>query len=758
MKTVALALSALLCAAPAVAEPKLIGGSESIPRNAVCAGGQLAGSASAVLNNAVAETGVSSFTGAGLNLYAGLMNLAAQPGSVTSLVAVSKSTGTMALAWTAPGLDGFVGSVPSGFYRIDTSSDPAHVFDPTVYVTEFATSVVPGAAQYDTLTALAADTTYYTRIYLADARKMAAETSAPGREATFANLPAAPVLSGVSFSSVTFAWALPNGGAQGFDLDASSTDFGTLFPGGTITSSQTPNGLSVTLTVTGLAPGTTYFFRLGSLNWQGQSNFTTVIATCTLPGGALPIQNLSLAGGPLAHQIELAWSNPSFLNPAGVMVLVSTTAITAAPVGGTPYAVGFTFPDGSLVAANAASTTYVASGLPLDTTEYFSLYSKDASYSYSVAVSTFFVLDLPPMAPAGLSTQVNGSSITLSWAPVTSSLDGTSFRSPLAPTAWELDHFNIYRATGIVNSNWVLVGTAPFSATGFTAAIPSPDFDYFYKVVSLDAFDAGATDAAMAADTLGSLYVVDSDQVSRFQIPPALAATVLAGGNATGNPLLVRAQDRVQDLGGRIVKSVQWSPVQSPSDAAAAPFQLAVPSGLAVLHYDIVSGQIVASGAKALAQGPSLKPAVVAGDAASGLGAYWFNGQDYTRLYGKVDPSAQTVQVQSSLLGNYQIRSVLRDAGFAFDLSGISNKALTPNGDGLNDTVVFTFDNPKDSAFSGKIFDLRGALIADLTLGPVANSLMWDGKSNGRVVPRGVYIYQIQAEGRTFSGTVVVIR
>mgnify|MGYP001579377772 FL=1 len=95
-----------------------------------------------------------------------------------------------------------------------------------------------------------------------------------------------------------------------------------------------------------------------------------------------------------------------------------------------------------------------------------------------------------------------------------------------------------------------------------------------------------------------------------------------------------------------------------------------------------------------------------------------------------------------------------------FDLAGVSNKVITPNGDGLNDTVIFTFDNPKQSQATGKIFDIRGALVADMSAGPLGGggSLKWDGKAGGTTVSRGVYIYQIEAEDKTFNGTVLVIR
>ena len=73
--------------------------------------------------------------------------------------------------------------------------------------------------------------------------------------------------------------------------------------------------------------------------------------------------------------------------------------------------------------------------------------------------------------------------------------------------------------------------------------------------------------------------------------------------------------------------------------------------------------------------------------------------------------------------------------------------------------MTFRLSNPRDSGVSGRIYDLRGAHVADMTPGmQVADSLVWDGRSNGRVVPRGVYIYQIKAEDKVFNGTVVVIR
>ena len=96
---------------------------------------------------------------------------------------------------------------------------------------------------------------------------------------------------------------------------------------------------------------------------------------------------------------------------------------------------------------------------------------------------------------------------------------------------------------------------------------------------------------------------------------------------------------------------------------------------------------------------------------------------------------------------------------FSFDpKTGVSNRFLTPNGDGRNDSVVFSYANPRDAAISGYILDVKGARVAELAPGPTSETLMWDGKGAGSAVPSGVYIYVIEGEGTVRTGTVVVVR
>jgi len=120
-------------------------------------------------------------------------------------------------------------------------------------------------------------------------------------------------------------------------------------------------------------------------------------------------------------------------------------------------------------------------------------------------------------------------------------------------------------------------------------------------------------------------------------------------------------------------------------------------------------------------------------------------------------------------------------AGSNFSFQGYVSKFLTPNGDNLNPRAILCVDNPKDLAVRGRVFDLRGAHVADMThiidtLGtdvtkPVVackaafgtpfkmQAVVWDGRAlGGGTVSGGVYVWRIEAEETAVTGTVVVAR
>lgn len=112
-----------------------------------------------------------------------------------------------------------------------------------------------------------------------------------------------------------------------------------------------------------------------------------------------------------------------------------------------------------------------------------------------------------------------------------------------------------------------------------------------------------------------------------------------------------------------------------------------------------------------------------------------------------------------------------QNGGFRFD--GPINRIITPNEDQKNDVVIFCFGNPSDSDVEGKIYTPGGSEVArldrvttvlascpaDMTTGfNKSQHMSWDGKQNGAKVTSGVYVYQIKAEGLTFTGALLVVR
>jgi len=79
-----------------------------------------------------------------------------------------------------------------------------------------------------------------------------------------------------------------------------------------------------------------------------------------------------------------------------------------------------------------------------------------------------------------------------------------------------------------------------------------------------------------------------------------------------------------------------------------------------------------------------------------------------------------------------------------------ATRIITPNGDGINDTLIFASDVDEV-----RIFDLKGRKIRSIS-GP---SPVWDGKDgSGTVVESGVYIYQYTEQGERVSGVIGVAK
>ena len=737
-------LASALALWPAVARAagRLVGGTIAVQRDVAAVVGGVATGGGMALNSTVGEAADASASGAGYSLTPGYITLAAQPGSVVSLTAVTKATGTLVLAWTAPGADGSLGNVTNGFYRVDYSSDASHAFSPTTYQTEFATTVVAGSAQQVAIDSLLPNTTYYAKVYLADARKAFAEDSARDDDSTLANAPD-PQFSSVFACSATITWPLPSGGAEGF---------GTVSSTSSALTGTTKNGSTtqLTFTLTGLSPSTTYYLKVASLNWQGDKNYSVIIGTLTPSGTCLPtVLSLAVSGDARGRSVSLSWANPTSPAPQGIIVLMSTNT-TESLTDGQTFTAGQTLPDGARVKSAGVSTSLADSGLTLDTTYFYHVFAEYSGVSYSVAVSTSLFLDLSPMTPANVTAVADSgrTTATIGWHTVQANEDGSGFKSSGSPIAPELSYYRIERSTSATSPYWVAVTTVAAAATSYADSISGLGATLLYRVVSVDSLGNKSPSVAVDLDD-ASAFLFSSDQVTHIKLPPSLYAQVLGNSLFSGADTVLRITDTTPTRDG--IKAVRVDAVPAVGAPPSAPVQLSKPQLQVVLSY--AGG----TGTSSLGTRPS--------DAQfNSYGAFWNNGSSYVNLYGQVDPQSQTVSVNTGLTGTYEIRQLARTQGFDFDIAGRTNRIITPNGDNLNDVASFIYDNPRSSAVSGKIYDVGGGYVSDmqecptLPSGPGQGCIQWDGKAGGRTVSGGVYVYQIRAEDKAFSGTIVVIR
>jgi len=91
-------------------------------------------------------------------------------------------------------------------------------------------------------------------------------------------------------------------------------------------------------------------------------------------------------------------------------------------------------------------------------------------------------------------------------------------------------------------------------------------------------------------------------------------------------------------------------------------------------------------------------------------------------------------------------------------------KVFTPNSDSWNDYLEIQYKNPYDALVKGKIYDIKGRLVANMEKkeNGVTRRLIWDGNDiNNDSVPGGLYIYQIEVSGpenKVIKGTIILVR
>ena len=198
----------------------------------------------------------------------------ADSNTITVLTVVTAPVATAATSVNATGFAANWGAVTGAdSYRLDVST--SNTFG--TYVPGFWGLNVNNATTY-AVTGLAGGTTYYYRLRAVNA----SGTSADSNVITVLTVPAAPVATTATAITATgfgANWGAVTG-AVSYRLDVSTSNtFGSFVAG-----YQDQNvGNVLTYAVTGLAGGSTYYYRLRAVNASGTSADSNVITVLTMP-------------------------------------------------------------------------------------------------------------------------------------------------------------------------------------------------------------------------------------------------------------------------------------------------------------------------------------------------------------------------------------------------------------------------------------------------------------------------------------------
>jgi hypothetical protein len=308
-----------------------------------------------------------------------------------------------------------------------------------------------------------------------------------------------------------------------------------------------------------------------------------------------------------------------------------------------------------------------------------------------------------------------------SWAPVTAYADGTPVPDGIG-TTYEVTRYpdltdpsnGTLIAEGLTGTSFGPVGSSQY---GFRA---------YYGIRAV--VDGVKSDPFYVDNTPSPSYAYAADGLGYALVPPALQ-----GPFRGASPSYYRLDVLPSGLSGPgIVAGARLQVANAEPGGAAVDYHFSPPGATLVLR---VSGQAAAAGQSAF-------PVQLQADGA------W-------RTVGTATPGSDpnTVSFTAYQPGLYRVGA---DPGTNV-IQSVHPRVFSPNGDGYNDIVYFDLNNGDGEPASGEIFDLQAAKVA--TLAPARLGLQWDGRGpGGRVVPGGVYIYQIRVGSRRVNGTVVVVR
>ncbi len=484
----------------------------------------------------------------------------------------------------------------------------------------------------------------------------------------------------------------------------------------------------------GLIPGVTYYFRLWTAdevgNWSGLSNGATAWAQVIADAPpAAPTGLVAKAGN---RRVTLTWTPNTEPDMKSYWVYRSTTSGS--------YSV-------ALDTVTHPIARYVDdTGLTNEVIYYYVLKAVDQANNVSDASDEVSARpSLRPREPCGVKgTLVDGGKrIKLQWKPVTRNEDGTP--------CTDLQEYGIYRSTSLAGFDVEPSSTVAQSILTWTETENIIGRTYYYKVRAVDigGVESGDSMIIMVQDEKVNVIALAEDMYAKVIIPEELTGILYEESNSYGDDLNITVEEVEEEKDkDKVVSCYEFSAFKGYDNETLEKiksFSFAKPKSSVSLSYEVNSQGVV--------KGTNIK----ASQAGRNLALFWFNGIEWVKLGARTDTDEQVLWIRTKKLGRYKIKEAF--AATEFTLNKVWPRIFTPNNDGLNDVVQFQYDNPNTKGIVCRIFDIRGALVRQLDIGQTETSFTWDGKDEkGKVALSGVYIYQLEGEGKVVNGTVILAK
>jgi len=393
-----------------------------------------------------------------------------------------------------------------------------------------------------------------------------------------------------------------------------------------------------------------------------------------------------------------------------------------------------------------ATTRYRDTGLTNGIRYYYVLKAVDeaglvseASYEVSALPS------LRPREPCGVKgTLVDGGKhIRIEWKPVSRNED--------ASPCTDLEEYRIYRSTSLVGFGVDAREAVAQPGLAWNETDDIVGKTYYYKVRAADIGGVESADSMIIMVQDGKINVIAlaEDMQAKLLIPQELTDILYKETNSYNDDLIIKVEEvEEEENKDKVISCYEYRAFKGYNNDSLEEiksFSFAKPKASVSLSYEVTAHGMV--------QGTSIR----ATQAGTQLALFWFNGIEWVKLGARADGVERVLTIKTEKLGMYKIKESF--AATEFTLNKVWPRIFTPNNDGLNDEVYFEYANPNRRGVVCRIFDVRGALVRQLDIGQTETSFAWDGRDEkGKVVPSGVYLYQLEGEGKVINGTVVVAK